>query len=130
MKFIIISIMLSVFAFSLDTVKWYSAHDAYNLSSKDNRTIMVVVYSDDCPYCHGYFNLLKENKDLNVAANNSVYQVPIDQKDASQIGLNDIQKVPAFLFFDKDMNECADPQYGIPMDIKVLINKIKDNCKK
>lgn len=111
-------------------VNWYGIHDAIELSKKTDKKIMIVVYSDDCPYCAGYFNLLESNQDLNKIVNDSIYQVAIDQKIANSIGLKGVRDVPSFLFFDKDLNECTSPVVGLPRDIDSLVSKIRTNCKK
>jgi len=110
-------------------INWYTPEEAAKLSKDTNKSIMIVVYSEACPYCLGYFNLLKSNKRLRNSVNHSVYQVAVDQKDTAKLGLGNIQSTPSFLFFDSKLDECANPQYGIPVKINILIDKINKNCK-
>lgn len=110
-------------------INWYTPEEAVKLSQDSNKSIMIVVYSESCPYCLGYFNLLKSNKQLRNSVNNSVYQVAIHQKDTTKLGLGIIKSTPSFLFFNSKLDECANPQYGIPVKINVLIDKINKNCK-
>jgi thioredoxin-related protein len=117
--------------YKLGNVTWYDVSTAVQKSkeSKKDLPVMIYVYSTTCPYCKIFFNRVDKSKEFQKTLNEYVIPVMMTQEQVMEVGIGRVDSVPSFLFFDKNLQECFKPVYGLPKDFNYFSDYIRVSCK-